>query len=115
MSVDTDRLVSFFILWGTPAVFSIIEYFKLSKTEKKEAIRDLTSLKSIVTIGFILIGGVMASLGRVLSLLPLHVIGIFILATGGIVGAVEAWKTERKRSIVILVFIVSMIALTFVI
>ncbi|MBU8854904.1 hypothetical protein C2I27_16185 [Priestia megaterium] len=115
MSVDTDRLVSFFILWGIPAVFSIIEYFKLSKTEKKEAIRDLTSLKSIVTIGFILIGGVMASLGRVLSLLPLRVIGIFILAIGGIVGAVEAWKTERKRSIVILVFIVSMIALTFVI
>ena len=115
MSVDTDRLVSLFILWGTPAVFSIIEYFKLSKTEKKEAIRDLTSLKSIVTTGFILVGGVMASLGRVLSLLPLHVVGTFILAIGGIVGAVEAWKIEKKKSIVILVLIVSMIAFTFII
>lgn len=57
----------------------------------------------------------MASLGRVLSLLPLHVIGTFILAIGGIVGAVEAWKTEKKKSIVILVLIVSMIAFTFVI
>lgn len=36
MSVETDRLISFFILWGTPAVFSIVEYFKLSKTEKKK-------------------------------------------------------------------------------
>ncbi|AUO12403.1 hypothetical protein [Priestia megaterium] len=115
MSVDTDRLISFFILWGTPAVFSIVEYFKLSKTEKKEAIRDLTSVKSIVTTGFILTGGVMASLGRLLSLLPLHVIGTFILVIGGVVGAIEAWKIERKRSIVILVLIVSMIALTFII
>ena len=115
MSVDTDRLISFFILWGTPAVFSIVEYFKLSKTEKKEAIRDLTSVKFIVTTGFILTGGVMASLGRLLSLLPLHVIGTFILVIGGVVGAIEAWKIERKRSIVILVLIVSMIALTFII
>ncbi|MDR7246048.1 MULTISPECIES: hypothetical protein [Priestia] len=115
MSVDTDKLVSFFILWGTPATFSVVEYFKLSKAEKKEAIRDLTSVKSIVTTGFILTGGVMASLGRVLSLLPLQVIGTSILAIGGIVSAIEAWKTERKKSIVILVFIVSMIALTFVI
>ncbi|MFY2252892.1 hypothetical protein ACOSZH_23665 [Priestia megaterium] len=115
MNVDTDRLVSFFILWGTPAAFSIIEYFKLSKTEKQEAIRDLTSLKSIATTGFVLIGGVMASLGRVLSLLPLHIIGTFILAIGGIAGAIEAWKVKRKNSIVILVLIVSMIAFTFVI
>ncbi|MDO6850959.1 hypothetical protein Q4S57_23795 [Priestia megaterium] len=57
----------------------------------------------------------MASLGRVLSLLPLHVIGTFILAIGGVVGAVKAWKIERKRSIVMLVLIVSMIAFTFVI
>jgi len=57
----------------------------------------------------------MASLGRVLSLLPLHVIGTFILAMGGIVGAIEAWKVKRKNSIVILVLIVSMIALTFII
>ncbi|WP_394556799.1 hypothetical protein [Priestia aryabhattai] len=115
MNVDTDRLVSFFILWGTPAAFSIIEYFKLSKTEKQEAIRDLTSLKSIITTGFILIGGVMASLGRVLSLLPLHIIGTFILVIGGIAGAIEAWKTEKKRGIIILAFIVSMIDFTFVI
>ena len=115
MSVDTDKLVIFFILWGTPAVFSIVEYFKLSKTEKNKAIRDLISLKSIVTTGFILTGGVIASLGRLLSLLPLHVIGTFILAMGGIVGAIEAWKVKRKNSIVILVLIVSMIALTFII
>lgn len=57
----------------------------------------------------------MANLGRVLSLLPLHVIGTFILVIGGVVGAIEAWKTERKKSIVILVLIVSMIAFTFVI
>ena len=56
----------------------------------------------------------MASLGRVLSLLPLHIIGTFILVIGGIAGAIEAWKTE-KRGIIILVFIVSMIAFTFVI
>ncbi|WP_238159053.1 hypothetical protein [Priestia megaterium] len=60
-------------------------------------------------------GVVMANLGRVLSLLPLHVIGTFILVIGGVVGAIEAWKTERKKSIVILVLIVSMIAFTFVI
>jgi len=115
VSVDTDRLISFFILWGTPAVFSIIEYFKLSETEKNEAIRDLISLKSIVTTGFILTGGVIASLGRLLSLLPLHIIGAFILAIGGIAGAIEAWKVKRKNSIVIFVLIVSMIALTFII
>jgi len=115
VSVDTDRLISFFILWRTPAVFSIVEYFKLSKTEKNEAIRDLISLKSIVTTGFILTGGVIASLGRLLSLLPLQVIGTFILTMGGIVGAIEAWKVKRKNSIVILVLIVSMIALTFII
>lgn len=115
MSVDTGRLISFFILWGTPAVFSIVEYFKLSKTEKNKAIRDLISLKSIVTTDFILTGGVIASLGRLLSLLPLQVIGTFILAMGGIVGAIEAWKVKRKNSIVILVLIVSMIALTFII
>ncbi|MED4115167.1 hypothetical protein [Priestia megaterium] len=115
MSVDTGRLISFFILWGTPAVFSIVEYFKLSKTEKNKAIRDLISLKSIVTTGFILTGGVIASLGRLLSLLPLQVIGTFILAMGGIVGAIEAWKVKRKNSIVILVLIGSMIALTFII
>lgn len=57
----------------------------------------------------------MASLDRLLSLLPLHVIGTFILVIGGVVGAIEAWKIERKRSIVILVLIVSMIALTFII
>ncbi|WP_240702583.1 hypothetical protein [Priestia megaterium] len=57
----------------------------------------------------------MASLGRLLSLLPLHVIGTFILVIGGVVGAIEAWEIERKRSIVILVLIVSMIALTFII
>jgi len=62
-----------------------------------------------------LTGGVIASLGRLLSLLPLHVIGTFILAMGGIVGAIEAWKVKRKNSIVILVLIVSMIALTFII
>jgi hypothetical protein len=34
---------------------------------------------------------------------------------GGIVGAIEAWKVKSKNSIVILVLIVSMIALTFII
>ncbi|MGG2090271.1 hypothetical protein ABFY59_25220 [Priestia aryabhattai] len=57
----------------------------------------------------------MASLGRVLSLLPLHVIGTFILVMGCMVGAIEAWKVKRKNSIVILVLIVSMIAFTFII
>ena len=57
----------------------------------------------------------MASLGRLLSLLSLHLIGTFILVIGGVVGVIEAWKVKRKNSIVILVLIVSMIAFTFII
>ncbi|MFV5318374.1 hypothetical protein [Priestia megaterium] len=62
-----------------------------------------------------MIGGVLASLGRLLSLLSLHLIGTFILVIGGVVGVIEAWKVKRKNSIVILVLIVSMIAFTFII
>ena len=46
----------------------------------------------------------MASLGRVLSLLPLHIIGTFILVIGGIAGAIEAWKTEKRE---VLLFLLS--------
>ncbi|MCM3773692.1 MULTISPECIES: hypothetical protein [Priestia] len=58
--------------------------------------------------------GIMASLGRVLSLFSLHVIGVFLLAIGGIVGAIETWRVKRKNSIVIFLLVVFMITLTFV-
>ncbi|MBN9653431.1 hypothetical protein J0K78_04055 [Halobacillus sp. GSS1] len=100
MDIDIDSLISFIILWGTPSVMVAVTYFKMDKAERREAIEDFTSLHSLFTIDFLVMGGFLSSLGNLTSINTLKYIGVILLAVAGVTIGITMWNKSKLRSLI---------------
>ena len=105
MSVDTDSLVPFIIMWGIPTFMVVRAYLRMNMEDRKSAINDFKSSSFIFTIGFIVIGAFLAHLGFLFSVSIIEIIGIVFFALGGIFSAFDTWKKSKTKSVFILVLI----------
>ncbi|ENQ3081227.1 hypothetical protein [Bacillus multifaciens] len=112
MHINIDKLVSFLIIWLIPLFSVLRRYFKMDKEEKNAALTTLKSPQFLFTRGIILLGLFLATLGRLLSIIVLQVIGCIPFIIGGVVYAVRTWQNRKGKSIIILV---SVLFATFVI
>ncbi|WP_158634047.1 hypothetical protein [Radiobacillus deserti] len=96
MTIESDRIVPFVIMWGIPIFIVMRTYLKMDEEDKKSAKRDFKKPFSIFTLGFIVIGAFLAQIASILSIEILNVAGTIILAVGGGVTAVDSWRSNNK-------------------
>lgn len=108
MSVDTDSLVTFIIIWGIPIFMVVRGYMKMDKGDKKSAMNDFRSRRFIITFGFLVLGTFFAHVGKLLSINTIQVIGIVLLIVGGISTTLDIWKKSKIKSM-ITVFLVTFV------
>ncbi|WP_058949398.1 hypothetical protein [Oceanobacillus picturae] len=99
MNIDTDSLVSFLIAWGIPAFMIVQTYLKMDTDDRNSAKKDFKSPYFIFTIGSLVIGYFFASLGNLLSLTIINLLGISLMIIGGIKITVDRWKRDKMKSI----------------
>ncbi|WP_242219753.1 hypothetical protein [Bacillus cereus group sp. BfR-BA-01380] len=73
----------------------------MNKEEQKAAITTFKSSQFLFTNGIILLGLFLSTLGRLLSLTILQVIGCIPLVIGGGIYAVQTWYKTKGKSIII--------------
>lgn len=112
MHINVDKLVSFLLMWLIPLFLIVRAYVKMNKEEQKAAMTTFKSPQFLFTNGIILLGLFLATLGRLLSIIVLQVIGCIPFIIGGTVYAVRTWQNTKGKSIIILV---SVLFATFVI
>ncbi|WP_394234227.1 hypothetical protein [Niallia oryzisoli] len=105
MSVNSDSLVPFIIMWGIPTFMVVRAYLKMNTGDKKSAINDFKSARFIFTIGLTVIGAFLAHLGFLFSVSIIEIIGLVFFALGGIFSAFDTWKKSKIKSVFILVLI----------
>jgi len=88
-------------MWGTPTIMVVIAYLKMSKEDKKDVKKDFSSPHFIFTIGFLVIGFFLTSVGKLLMVDMLKVIGIPLMCIAGMVMTVDRWKENKTKSIFI--------------
>ena len=103
MHINVEKLVSFLIIGLIPLFFVLRRYFKMDKEGKKAALTTLKSSQFLFTRGIILLGLFLVTLGRLLSIIVLQVIGCIPFIIGGTVYAVRTWQKTKGKSIIILV------------
>ncbi|WJE17131.1 hypothetical protein QRD89_07210 [Halobacillus sp. ACCC02827] len=100
MNVEVlDAWIPFAIMWGSMGSAVGMTYVKMEPEERKEAREEITSPSFIVTIGFLVVGGFLASLGQTGSVPLINRIGIALLAISGITTAVGAWRNNKGKSV----------------
>ena len=102
MNINTDSLVTFMLMWGIPAVMMSWAYFKMSKTDRKSAKEDFKSIPFIFAFGFGAGGIFLIHLGNLLTFDLLKIIGIGLLAIGGLYVTIDLWKTSKIKSLLMI-------------
>ncbi|ASK63993.1 hypothetical protein CFK37_18440 [Virgibacillus phasianinus] len=105
MNIDVDSLMTLLILWGTPTFMVVRTYLKMDSDDRNSAKKDFKSLHFIFTIGFLVIGYFFASFGNLLALTIIKFLGIGLVIIGGIVSTIYKRRENKKRSLLIPVFI----------
>lgn len=105
MEINTDALVSFIILWGTPSVMCTVAYLKMSQDERRDVIEEFTTRRFIFTIGFLTIGGFLASLGNLISVNVVKFIGLALLIVSGSTSVVTMWSRKKAKSLLIVMLV----------
>lgn len=100
MSIESGRVVPFIIMWGIPTFMIIRAYLKMGEDDRNSVKGDFKKPRFIFTIGFVLIGLLLSQLGSIFSIELINVIGIIILAIGGLVSVIDIWKGNKIKSII---------------
>ena len=101
MTIHTDAVIIFCILWGTPLITMLVTYLKMSTRDKRDARRDFCSLHFLGTLGAIAVGVFTASLSNLLHVLWLTYGGIILLSIGAIGTIITNWKDRKTISILV--------------
>ncbi|MFZ0443609.1 MAG: hypothetical protein WAM95_02950 [Bacillus sp. (in: firmicutes)] len=109
MSVDTDSLVPFILMWGIPTFMVVRAYLKMNPDDQRSAINDFKSRHFILTIGFLVIGAFIAHVGILFSLRFIEIMGIIFFILGGIISAFDIWNRSKIRSVFTLVIVLVVI------
>ncbi|WP_238389630.1 hypothetical protein [Virgibacillus sp. MSP4-1] len=72
-------------------------YLKMDPDERESAKKDLESLHSIFTIGFLTIGSFFASLGNLLTLNIIKYPGMAFMFIAGITITVDIWRRNKIK------------------
>lgn len=112
MNINSDSLITFIIMWGTPAIMMLITYLKMTKEEKNDVIKEFTSSRFIFTIGFLVTGIFLDSLGNLLTLNIMKLLGTPLIIVAGTNIVVDQWKKNKVKSILITLLILVLIGLT---
>ncbi|MFC4024667.1 hypothetical protein ACFOUV_12760 [Oceanobacillus longus] len=114
MNIDTDSLVTFLIMWGTPTTMMLITYLKMSKDDKNDVKKTFKSAHFILTLGFFVTGYFLSSLGNLLTLEIMKLIGVPLMIIAGITISVDFWKENKVKSILLpMLILVAIFAVIF--
>lgn len=105
LKLDIDLMVTFLIIWGIPTFMVVREYLKMGKEDRKGAIDDFKTPGFIFTIVFVVVGAFLANLGNMLTVHIIKLVGIVLLAIGGIVLCVDTWRKNKLKGTLILLLI----------
>ncbi|MEI3611869.1 hypothetical protein [Pseudogracilibacillus sp. SO30301A] len=111
--MDSSRMVPFILMWGIPIFIVMRAYLKLDTKDRNSAKKDFKTPNFIFTIGFLIIGLFLAQIGSIFSITIVNLIGIILLAVGGIVAGIDMWKTSKGKSIWVLLFTIIMIYVSY--
>ncbi|WP_337017985.1 hypothetical protein [Oceanobacillus massiliensis] len=98
MNIDTDSLVTFLIMWGITTFMVVRTYLKMDTDDRDSAKKDFRSSHFIFTFGLLLIGYFLASIGNLLTLNIIKLLGIFLMIISGITITVDMWKKNKVKS-----------------
>lgn len=111
--MDSSRVVSFILLWGIPIFTVFIAYLKMDTDDRNSAKKDFKTPQFIFTIGFLVSGLFIAQIGSILAIEIVNLIGIIILAVGGIVAGIDMWKQSKSKSLWILLLTIIMMYVSY--
>lgn len=111
--MDIDRAMLFVIMWGIPAFAVVRGYLKMDKEERNSAKSDFQRPDFIFTVGFLLIGLFIAQIGSIFSLKIIKIVGLLIIAIGGIAATIDLWGRSKLRSLLMPVLITVTIFLLY--
>src|SRR5690625_2658106 len=96
-------IVAFFLLfWGCITFMVGREYIKMSAEDRKSAIDDFKTPNFIFTIGFLVAGCFLATLGNAFTFYGLNIIGIIFIGIGGVVSFITMWRENKIKSVYLL-------------
>lgn len=113
MTINTDSLVTFILIWGIPAVMMSWAYLKMDKADRKSAKEDFKSMPFIFAFGFGAGGIFLIHLGNLFTFDLLKIIGIGLLALGGLYVTIDLWKTSKIKSLLMVALISYLVFLNF--
>ena len=99
LTIYTDSLVIFMIMWGMPAFMIVRSYFKMNTDDRKSVIHDFRTRRFIFTIGLFTFGAFLTHLSTVFPIYIIKGMGIALLSLGGIISVVNIWKESKMKSI----------------
>lgn len=79
------------------------EYLNMNREDRKSAIGDFKTPRFIFTIGFLVVGAFLATLGNAVTVHIIKIIGVVLIVLGGFVSFVTMWGENKFKSIFILV------------
>ncbi|WP_342514812.1 hypothetical protein MKY34_08830 [Sporosarcina sp. FSL K6-1522] len=109
MNINIDSLITFLIMWGTPTIMMLITYLKMNKDDKNDVKKDFKSAHFIFTIGFLVTGYFLASLGNLLTLNIMKLLGIPLMIIAGISVVADVRRKNKVKSILLPILILAMI------
>ncbi|WP_347860935.1 hypothetical protein U0355_09525 [Salimicrobium sp. PL1-032A] len=100
MNIDMDSLITFLIMWGTPAFMMARTYWKMDPEERTSAKKDFKSARFVSTIGLLTGGCFIASIGNLLDLKVLTFTGCILMILAGITITIDMWRKNKIKSVV---------------
>ncbi|MGE6204526.1 hypothetical protein [Guptibacillus hwajinpoensis] len=111
MNSTIDSIVTISLLYGIPAIAVLTRYIRMNAEEKREVRESFGTLEFICTVGFLIIGAFLLSVGNVFDFFIVKVMGLVFIVPGAILMTISVWKKSKKRSIIFLLFFSVMIFL----
>lgn len=96
-------IVAFFLIfWGCITFMVVREYIKMSAEDRKSARDDFKTPNFIFTIGFLVVGCFLATMGNAFTFGSINIVGIVFFGIGGVVSFITMWKESKMKSFYIL-------------
>lgn len=111
MSSTVDSIVTLSLIYGFPMIAVITKYMRMNAEEKREVRESFGTLEFICTVGFLIIGAFLLSVGNGFEFFIAKVMGLVFIVPGAILMTISVWKRSKMKSIIFLFFFSVMIYL----
>jgi len=101
--MERGIIVAFFLIfWGCITFMVVQEYMKMHAEDRESAINAFKTPNFIFTIGFLVVGAFLATLGNAFTVHIIKIVGIVFFGLGGIISFIFMWRENKIKSISIL-------------